>query len=258
MERPTRRNPAASGTAIGDGAAGNLGSGADRPGSIAVNFGTSGAVRCVQRRTSDRQPALAPGLFRYVLDDNRDVVGGAISNAGNLYQWCMRELRPRREDHPLSRRAAATDELTVLPFLVNERAPDWPENLHGTITGLTQTTTAGDLLRAATTSTFYRLSSILELLTVKPAVHAVIVSGGIAQAVASLRVLADCLGHDIRVSAQLESSLRGAAVYALEALGYECMRLPAGKLIRHDRALAAKHRQRRAAQQELQSLLESS
>ncbi len=244
-------------TAIGDGAASNIGSGADRRGTAAINYGTSGAVRIIRSKAAARKRTVPLGLFQYVVDAERVVIGGAISNAGNLHQWCVRELRVPDEQQALSRTAAAEDSLVALPFLVSERSPDWPENLHGTFTGLTRTTTATDLLRASETSTFYRLADILDQIAQKQApVTEVIVSGGILRSAASLRILADSLGRDIRISPELESSLRGAAVSSLQALGYNPARLRAGSIIRCNRALAARHRKRRTYQRAMQSLLE--
>lgn len=243
-------------TAIGDGAASNLGSGADGPGSFAINLGTSGAVRVVMDM---RRHDLPRGLFQYVVDSQRVVIGGAISNAGNLHQWCERELRlpDGHGEQALSRTAAAADRLVALPFWVDERAPTWPENTHGTITGVTPTTTAADLMRATTTSTFYRLAAILDALAHLSAVKQIIVSGGILHSAAALHILADCVGRDIQVCRELESSLRGAAIHALEQLGQTPAPLRAGRMVRHDRALAAKHRYRRHRQEALEDLFES-
>ncbi|MFN2621994.1 MAG: gluconokinase [Chthoniobacterales bacterium] len=241
--------------AIGDGAAGNLGSGADDAGRVAINIGTSAAVR-----TLDRSGKAVPfGLFRYVVDRRRFVIGGAVSNAGNLHEWCLRRLRLRiTEAKALSRSAAANDDLIILPFWVSERAPTWPENLRGTILNLTQSTDAAAISRAVTCATFYRLTDILELLERKSGrAKQIIVSGGILHSKAALPLLADALGRDICVSAEAEASLRGAAVYVLEKLGTKPMPLPKPKLIRHDRAFAAKHRIRRERQRRLEIELSS-
>src|SRR4051812_39831633 len=127
---------------LGDGAASNLGSGASRRGTVAVNIGTSAAVRSIDSRSRRR---VHPGLFRYLLDRDRTVVGGAISNAGNLRDWALRELQidddeKRAERRLFARDAASRDSLTVLPFWVNERAPTWPRSSGGVIRGLTPTT----------------------------------------------------------------------------------------------------------------------
>ena len=118
-------------SALGDGAASNLGCGADGGGRIAINLGTSAAVRMMESQRTTRSP-IPFGLFRYVVDGERTVMGGAISNAGNLRRWCARELRiEENEENALSRKAAAADALTVLPFWIAERAPSWPENFAG-------------------------------------------------------------------------------------------------------------------------------
>src|SRR5262249_19956284 len=66
--------------ALGDGATANVGSGCAAPGRIAVTVGTSSAVRAVTPLEGSTQ---APeGLWRYLLDARRAVVGGALSEGG--------------------------------------------------------------------------------------------------------------------------------------------------------------------------------
>ncbi|HEV3409279.1 MAG TPA: FGGY-family carbohydrate kinase [Chthoniobacterales bacterium] len=200
-----------------------------------------------------RGSKLPLGLFRHVVDEKRVLVGGAISNAGNLRAWCVRELRVD-DDQALDRRLAANDALTVLPFWVRERAPTWPDELGGTIREVTQATTADEILRAATTSTYYRLADILEELKPRPS-HEVIISGGILKSPSSLGILADCLGRDVQVCRELESSIRGAAVYALEKLGCAPKPLRPGRIVRHDPKLTREHQKRRSRQKALEELL---
>jgi gluconokinase len=246
--------------AIGDGAAGNLGCGADVADRVAINIGTSAALRTMETHGGSVVQPAPFGLFRYAVDRERTVLGGAVSNAGNLRRWCLRELRLSKRDSDaekiLSRTAAASDELTVLPFWVNERAPTWPENLRGAIIGLNQASSASQLLRATTCAVFYRLGEILDLIeSATGRSKEAIVSGGILHSRASLRLLADALGRDLRVSSELEASLRGAAVYVLEKLGHGVAPLRNERIVRHDRALARKHRLRRARQVALEKLL---
>ena len=247
--------------AIGDGAASNLGSGADRTGRIAINIGTSAAVRMVEPHQSASRD-LPFGLFRYVVDENRMLLGGAVSNGGNLRRWCLRVLSlvdDKAFETAISRRAAASDPLAVLPFLVTERAPSWPGSTRGVIAGLTQATTAGDIFRAATTSTYYRLADILDQVTRAARCEApmVIVSGGVLRSPASLALLADCIGRDMRASPQMESSLRGAALHAIAQLGGAVRETSAGRLVRHNAELTEQHRTRREQQRTLERLFAS-
>jgi gluconokinase len=247
-------------TAIGDGAAGNLGCGAKVAGRVAINIGTSAAVRMMET-TQDQTKGSTPfGLFRYTVDLDRTVFGGAVSNAGNLRRWCLNQLRVSKAgsqtEKMLSRAAAASDEITVLPFWVNERAPTWPENLRGAIIGLSQASSAPELLRATTCAVFYRLGMILDLIeSAAGPVEDIIVSGGIVHSAAALRLLADAIGRDIRISSEPEASLRGAAVYALEQSGYKLTPFRKGRMVRHRSALAAKHRARRERQAALEEVL---
>ncbi len=241
---------------LGDGAASNLGSGADRSGMVAINLGTSGAVRMVVRST---EPRTDFGLFRYVLDKDRHVIGGATSNAGNLRQWTLRTLRLSpgdKEDAALfDRVAAAADYLTALPSWVAERAPTWSDQRSGLIYGLTQWTTPTEVGRVLATSVFYRLASILDLIRKEHFVKRVIVSGGMLRSPPAIRVLADALGRDVEVARDPEASLRGAALFALENLGCKTPSTRPGRVVKPDAARTREHRERRARQERLEGLM---
>ena len=223
--------------AIGDGAAGNLGSDAMQPGVAAINFGTSAAVRVL-----NHTPRTPFGFFRYHVDADRQLIGGAISNAGNLWDWCRRELRP-----PIPPPRPPTG-LTVLPFWVDERAPTWPEDRRGAITGLTLGTTAQDLFQAITNATFYRLAEVANRL---PA-DQFVVSGGLAKSRVDLQRLADVLGVPVRVCTEPEASLRGAAVFALEKLGARIPALPRGLTLQPQLHFTRQHAVERRRQIQLE------
>ena len=205
---------------IGDGAASNLGSGATRPGLAAINVGTSAALRVIREGRNARAPL---GLSCYRIDVERFLVGGAVSNAGNLRAWCARELRLPDDaaiEAELANRPGPIAGLDVLPFWTAERAPRWNEEQTGAITGLTQHTTALDLLQAITEAGYQRLARIAELIIAEEkSTPRFIVSGGILRSPQALQRLADVLGLPVYPSEEMEASIRGAAVYALEKLG---------------------------------------
>ena len=242
--------------AVGDGAAGNLGSGATRPGLVAINVGTSAAVRTV----APSGARLPFGLFQFAIDRERNLLGGAVSNAGNLHAWALREFRVPEDQRAIERLlrkgGPGADCLTILPFWVGERAPTWPEILSGAVLGLNQATTAADLLVALFGAVCARLAEILERLEAAtgPAKQ-IIVSGGIEQSPASLQLLADSLGRDLEVCADQEASLRGAAVHALKQLGFDVPPPKFKKRIRPDPAEARQASARRARQNSLEKLL---
>jgi gluconokinase len=205
---------------IGDGAASNLGSGATRPGIAAINFGTSGALRVIRETGTPLAPF---GVSCYRVDARRYLVGGAISNAGNLRAWCLRELDVPDDatlESELAQRPGPARGLTVLPFWNAERAPKWNEEQQGAIVGITHHTTAIDLLQAITEASYQRLARIAELIFAgEKTPPKLIVSGGILRSAQALQRLADVFGQTLYPSEEMEASIRGAAIYALEQLG---------------------------------------
>ena len=239
--------------AIGDGAASNLGSGASAPGIVAINVGTSAAVRAIPAPGTP----LPFGLFRFVVDQRRALLGGAVSNAGNLRAWCLRELRLAPNDRKIEQLLRASGEsasrLTILPFWVGERAPTWPDTLDSVIVGLTQATTAADLLHATTAAVCHRLAEIFERLeNTLGEVNRVVVSGGILQSPASLQILANSLGRDLVTCADQEASLRGAAVRALEQSGRKVPSPKCAHRIRHDQKQFVQAQAERRRQMQLE------
>lgn len=205
---------------IGDGAASNLGSGATRAGRAAINFGTSAALRVMREGAEARAPL---GLFAYRVDAERFLMGGAVSNAGNLHEWCKRELRLPGDDEiesAMTARATPEHGLAVLPFWNAERAPRWNEDDAGAVHGIRQATTALDLTQAIQEATFYRLAAIAEAMGGAGELKW-IVSGGILNSGSALRRLANVLGTPVYANPEPEASLRGAAIFALEKLGIE-------------------------------------
>ncbi|MDB6173515.1 MAG: hypothetical protein JWL59_2826 [Chthoniobacteraceae bacterium] len=205
---------------IGDGAASNLGSGATRPGFAAINVGTSAAFRVMR----EGEKAQAPfGLFCYRVDAKRYLVGGPVSNAGNLRAWAVRELQLPDEaaiEAHLAQRPGPVTGLTLLPFWTPERAPFWNEEDRGAIHGLTQQTTALELLQAITEATYHRIALIAGMLpSTEKEAPKIIVSGGIQKSPSSLQRLADVLGQPLYPNDEPEASIRGAAIYVLEKLG---------------------------------------
>lgn len=236
---------------IGDGAAHNLGSGATHHGLAAINFGTSAALRVLRVGKRARAPL---GLFCYRVDAQRYLVGGAISNAGNLRAWAMNTLK--LTDGPtleaaLAARPEPKHRLTVLPFLTAERAPYWNDNDTGVIHGLRQSTTALDILQALTEASYHRIALIGAMVTASEKTPPkLIISGGIQKSPSSLQRMANILGQTVHPNDEPEASLRGAAVLVLERLGITPDAPSLGKAVRPQarvaRLYAIEHARHRA------------
>jgi gluconokinase len=206
--------------AVGDGAAGNVGSGCVEPSRVALNLGTSVALRMVTTR-----PEPSPrGLCRYRLDRRLALVGGALSEGGNVYAWCRELLRlPGGAEIETALLAQPPDGhgLTVLPFLAGERAPGWRGERRGAIVGLSLDTTPVDVVRAVLEAVAHRVVLVHERLApLLPPEHRIVASGGAAgRSRAWLGMIANALGRPLEVSREEEATSRGAALLALSAVG---------------------------------------
>jgi len=207
--------------AWGDGACSNLGSDCAAPDRIALNVGTSAALRVV----TASPPDVPPGLWRYRVDGRRSVLGGATSEGGNVVAWCRKTLALPADDEEVERSisalAPAGHGLTALPFLAGERSPGWREEARGYLGGLALATSPVEILRALMESIAFRLALVYELVAplAEPG-HTVIVSGGaLLHSAAWAGIVADVLGVPLALSGELEASSRGAALLALAGIG---------------------------------------
>ncbi|MGQ0542867.1 MAG: gluconokinase [Blastocatellia bacterium] len=235
--------------AIGDGAANNIGSGCTTRSQAALMIGTSGAMRVLYEGEPPKK--IPPGLFCYRLDRKRVVLGGALSDGGNLYDWLKRNLRFDLSDaeigKEMSLRGADAHGLTVMPFFNGERSTGYNENAGGSINGLTALHDAIDILQAAMEAVAYRFAEILDQLRRVAKTDEIVVSGGaLENSPVWTQIIADILGHDLSVSNSTEASLRGAVLLALEAIGnissIEQISTPKGNNFRFCRSNYIKYR----------------
>jgi gluconokinase len=122
--------------AAGDGACSNVGSGCTRDDRLALMVGTSGAMRVLWKADSVEIP---DGPWCYRADEKRFVMGGALSDGGNLVGWLRNTLHlpePAETEDLLAGMEPASHGLTFLPLLAGERGPGWADQANGTIAGL--------------------------------------------------------------------------------------------------------------------------
>ena len=241
--------------AVGDGACSNVGSGCTGSDRLALMVGTSGAMRVLWKADRVEIPA---GPWCYRADRDRFVMGGALSDGGNLVGWLRETLRlpdPEEAERLLAEMEPDSHGLTFLPILNGERGPAWADRANGTISGLSMSNTPVEILRAAMEAVAYRFALIAEILQeASPGDKQVIATGGgLLNSPTWTRIMADALGRPITLSGVEEASARGATLLALEALGgtaIEEARVPLGETFdpdpnRHEAYREALARQRR-------------
>jgi gluconokinase len=206
---------------LGDGATGNLGSASPSPSEWAVQIGTSSAIRALVPSDVEHVPS---GLWCYRLDRHTALIGGALSEGGNLIAW-LRDTLHVPDFAALQREAASlppdSHGLTILPFIAGERSPGWYPSASMHIAGISLATLPTHLLRAAQEAIAFRFAAVSDLLaTVLPSPTRIVASGGaLLNTLGWMQMLADVLGAPVAASAEEEASSRGAALVALRALG---------------------------------------
>jgi gluconokinase len=241
--------------AVGDGACSNVGSGCTGSDRLALMVGTSGAMRVLWKAGFVEIP---DGPWCYRADAERYVMGGALSDGGNLIEWLRNTLRlpdPEKTEELLSDMEPDSHGLTFLPLLAGERGPGWADRANGTVSGLSMTSKPVEILRAAMEAVAFRFAIIAEMIdTASPGEKEVVASGGgLLNSPTWTRIMADTLGRPITLSGVKEASSRGAALIALEALGgpeIETAQAPLGETFepdpsRHEIYMMALERQRR-------------
>ena len=205
-------------TAIGDGACSNIGSGCADEHHIGLNAGTSGALRVVLRDFTGAPPR---GLWRYRVDADRSIVGGALSNAGNVTDWTRRTFAmPDDWQTQISTMKPDAHGLTILPFLAGERAPLWNGDARFALAGASLDTAPLTIMRAVLEGTALRFAAIGALLLQLAQGAEIIFSGGVLEGIPPLQtILCDAIGAPLTASREHEASARGAALLALEHLG---------------------------------------
>ena len=225
---------------VADGYAANLGSGVVHPGCAAITIGTSAALRTVVTIETSSVPN---GLWALRCDPVRTLVGGSLTEGGNVHAWALNTLRLPAGDleMALSTLPAEDHGLTFVPTLSGERSPGYDPQARGSLHGLSFDTTPLEILRAAMAGVTYRLADLLERLEETLGTQQTIGLSGNAlqQSRFWQQMIADTLGRRVFASAQPEATARGIAMLALQGLKLlevEDLRVEAGLILEPDEA----------------------
>ena len=203
--------------ALSDGYTANVGSGAINAENAALTIGTSAALRVLISGTPDYVPH---GLFCYKVNAAQSLIGGAVSNAGNVFAWLQQTLKLTGDPFDRVDDLALPDShgLTVQPSWAGERSPGWDDNARATISGMTFNTTADDIARAALEAVLYQIATVDDLLSTtighQPAILAA--GGVLASSPGWAQVTADIFGRPVLLCTDSQASARGTALLALK------------------------------------------
>lgn len=207
--------------AVGDGACNNIGSGCTTVHEYSLMVGTSGAMRAIVESPTIKIP---DGLWCYRVDRKRFVLGGALSNGGDVYAWLRRTLllpsAPEIEAALLNAKPGSHG-LTLLPFFAGERSPYWRSDLRAVFSGMSLATSALDLMQAALESVSLRFREIYGLMVESLGTpKTLIASGGaLLASPAWTQMMANAVECPVVSCLEHEATSRGAALLVLERLG---------------------------------------
>ena len=201
----------------GDQAAGALGVGVDRPGSVSVALGTSGVVFGVLPALA-ADPRGTAHTFCHAVPGTWHAMGVMLS-AGGALDWFHRSVVPGVPIEELLAAAAAwgpgCEGLQFAPYLSGERTPHADPDARGAFVGLTLRHDTGALTRAVLEGVAYGLRDSLELLRglgLRPSVGRM--GGGGSRSELWRRIVASTLDLPLEVTAADDAAALGAAMLA--------------------------------------------
>jgi gluconokinase len=208
--------------AVGDGACSNIGSGCHTKDSLVLMLGTSGSMRVLWE--SGRPELPDSGLWCFRLDEKRFAGGMALSEGGASAAWAYGLIAAdahRNVDQEIAAMPPDAHGLTILPFFLGARSPDWVDGRKACIAGITAATTPLEIYQATLESIGLRFAVLKKRLDrAWPGKRHIVASGaGLLRSPIWGRIVANCIGEEVQISGVEEGSLRGAALLAWERLG---------------------------------------
>ncbi len=204
---------------IGDQQAAAVGQGCVHPGCAKATFGTGAFVLLHTGTTAlHSQQRLLSTVALDAQQKSAFALEGSVFNAGTVVQWLRDGLgiiADAASTSALATTVPDTGGVVIVPAFTGLGAPWWDADARGLICGLTQATTSAHLARAALESVAYQTEDLLLAMAGDGQSCAVLrVDGGMAANNWFCQFLADQLGIVVERPADIECTVRGAALLA--------------------------------------------
>jgi xylulokinase len=200
----------------GDQAAGAVGMGIVKPGSVSATIGTSGVVFA-----ATNNPALDPRgrvhTFCHAIP-NRWHVMGVTQGAGLSLRWFRDQFGGDSYERLTAEAAvvpAGANKLLWAPYLMGERTPHLDPNARAALVGLTASHTRGHIVRAILEGVAFSLRDSFEIFReMNVPVESIRLGGGGARSKLWRQIQADIYGHTVDIVQAEEGAAYGAALLA--------------------------------------------
>lgn len=210
-----------------DGILANIGLGALKEGQATLSLGTSGAIRTLVEYP---QIDVETQTFCYMLDDTHWLVGGASSNAGNAFEWGIKQLLSSEKSFGKKEYEQLFEEIEQIPngsqglfffpYLCGERAPIWDAKASASFVGLTIKHTNQAMMRAILEGVAFNLAQILEeIVKSSGPVTQLLSAGGFSNSRVWKQLVANILNCPLAFPETVEACCYGSAVVAWKSLG---------------------------------------
>ena len=200
----------------GDQAAGAVGMGIVKPGSVSATIGTSGVVFA-----ATNNPALDPKgrvhTFCHAIP-NRWHVMGVTQGAGLSLRWFRDQFGLAPYDQLTAEAAdvpAGANNLLWAPYLMGERTPHLDPNARAALVGLTASHTRAHVVRAILEGVAFSLRDSLEIFRdMNVPIESIRLGGGGARSKLWRQIQADVYAHAVDIVQAEEGAAYGAALLA--------------------------------------------
>ena len=212
-------------SAIGDSHAAMAGHGAYDPGKIKATYGTGSSVMSLIPEFRVAENGLSTTIAWRMGGATRFALEGNISMTGSTVQWVGEFLgltEPAAATAKLAETVHGSEGVYFVPAMVGLGAPHWDSAVRGAIFGLSGTSTAAHLAKAAVESIAFQIRDVFDAMEREancsfPMLHA---DGGATHNDQLMQFQADVLGRPVMRSTCPDLSALGAAWLAGIALGY--------------------------------------
>jgi glycerol kinase len=201
---------------MGDSHAALFGHAAFRPGMLKATYGTGSSLMTPVSAPALHDDRVATTVAWGLRDQSSQyALEGNISATGAAVQWAGEFLRLPNPVSDLSRLALETPDsggVFFVPALVGLGAPHWDENARASISGLSRSSTAPHLARAALESIAFQVRDVLEVIesVSNNRVPVLMADGGATRNTQLMQIQADIIGRPVVASASADLSAQGA------------------------------------------------
>ena len=205
-----------------DGCLANLGAFGLLPSKIVMNIGTSAALRYITRGTGKDYLF---GMFKYIILDEYYVRGAASNNAGNILTWWYdRNENKSLEDDltSISDVPIGSEGLVFVPWIFGERPPLGNARSEGGFINEKPDQYYRLKFRALIEGVLFNLYELFQEVekASMQTFNEILLTGGLAKYNPFIQMIADIFGVRIIRHRKVDHSAFGAALIAIEALGF--------------------------------------